>query len=332
MLGQLIKKIVVLCFVVFITACNQSEKQEISRATNEVKLHYAKRFKVIKELDYTLLQILGDKKSDKVTATFVLYKQEQPKLSSDFFYVKTPVKNVACMSSIYTAMFDKLNEMDRVKAIDNVDYYTNETIIAKVESHEIVELSKGPVVDVEKTLVLNPDLFLSFGMGNPKKDLDAKLLQAKIPSAICLDHLEETPLARAEWMKFVAYFIEKENVADSVFSAIETDYNELLRLTKALTERPTVLTEIKYGDAWYVPGGNSYIANLIKDAGGSYFWEDEKQTGSIPLSLEMVYAKAKDCDVWINLYNVNTKQELAAYDERYKLFKAYKNSRLYNNY
>ncbi len=331
MLGQAIKKISIICFAIFFSACNQVEKKEILTSSSQVKLHYAKRFKIIKESGYTLLHILGDKKSDKFTATFVLYNHHQPKLSSDYFYVKTPVKNVASMSSIYTAMFEKLNAIDKITAIDNVDYYTNENIIAKVKSGTIMELSKGPMVDVERTLLLNPDLFLSFGMGNPKKDIDIKLLRAKIPTAICLDHLEETPLARAEWMKFIACFIEKEQVADSVFSAIETDYNELLRLTKTLTKRPSVLSEIKYGDAWYVPGGSSYMANLIKDAGGNYFWESEKQTGSIPLSFEMVYAKAKDCDVWINLYNVNTKQELAAYDERYKLFAAYENAKLYNN-
>ena len=73
------------------------------------------------------------------------------------------------------------------------------------------------------------------------------------------------------------------------------------------------------------------MAHLINDAGGDYFWKDDNKTGSTPLSFEMVYAKAKDCDVWINMYNVNSKKELLAYEERYSLFKACKEGHLYNN-
>ena len=73
------------------------------------------------------------------------------------------------------------------------------------------------------------------------------------------------------------------------------------------------------------------MAHLINDAGGHYFWKDDHKTGSTPLSFETVYAKAKDCDVWINLYNINTKKELLSYDERYSFFKDYKKNCLYNN-
>ena len=77
--------------------------------------------------------------------------------------------------------------------------------------------------------------------------------------------------------------------------------------------------------------GKSFIAHLIEDAGGDYFWEEDTKTGSSAQSFETVYAKAKDCDIWINLYNLNSKKELLSYDERYGLFKACKNNQLYNN-
>jgi iron complex transport system substrate-binding protein len=106
----------------------------------------------------------------------------------------------------------------------------------------------------------------------------------------------------------------------------------LKHLTDTVKYRPTVLTEIKYGDAWYVPGGNSFMAHFIKDAGGTYIWKDEDRTGSIPLSFEAVYLKAKDADHWLNLFiNLNTKKDLLAYDERYAMFKAFKTGNLYNN-
>lgn len=296
-----------------------------------VKLSYAKRFIIKKAANYTVLELLGNRNNAGVTATFVLYTNEKPTNFSNAYYIKTPVTKIASMSSIYTTMLEKLDAINSIVAIDNVDYYNNVFIQQQVKTNKVVELSKGPKIDIERTLALKPDLMLTFGMGNPKNDIDQKLLNANLPVAITLDHLEETPLARYEWIKFVACFVGKEAMADSLFSAAEKKYNELKALTKNATNKPKVLTEIKYGDAWYVPSGKSYMSNLIADAGAEYLWSDNSSTGSTPLTFEAVYAKAKDCDVWINTYNANSKKELLSYDERYGLFKAFKDNRIYNN-
>jgi iron complex transport system substrate-binding protein len=277
------------------------------------------------------LELHGNKNDSDVTATFVLYKNQKPNYSKDAYYIKTPVTRVASMSSIYTTMIAQLNCADKIVAIDNVDYYNNTFIQEQVKKASVIELSKGPQTDIEKTIALNPDLFLTFGMGSPKDDVDKKLVQSKIPIAVSIDHLEETPLARAEWIKFYAYFFNKETLADSLFKITEQKYNDLKNIALKTTKKPSVLTEIKYGDAWYIPAGKSFIAHLIEDAGGDYFWKEDTKTGSSAQSFETVYAKAKDCDVWINLYNLNSKKELLSYDERYGLFKACQNNQLYNN-
>jgi iron complex transport system substrate-binding protein len=324
-------KLVILSIFI-LTSCSQPNETKLKdNKLTPVLLSSAKRFVIKKTMEYTVLELLGNKNNNNVTATFILYKNKKPNYSKDAYYIKTPVKKIACMSSIYTAMLARLHCEQTIVAIDNVDYYTNLFIQQKVKENAIIELSKGPTIEVEKTIALNPDLFLTFGMGNPKDDVDKKLVQANIPIAISIDHLEETPLARAEWIKFFAYFFNKETLADSLFNETEKKYNNLKLLTKDVKLKPTVLTEIKYGDAWYVPSGKSYMANLINDAGGNYFWKDDNKTGSMPLSFETVYAKAKDCDIWFNLYNINTKKELMSYDERYGLFKAYKKNQLYNN-
>lgn len=312
-------------------SCSQQQEKNTAETIKPTSLSYAKRFNIKKEKDYTVLEIMGNKNNAEVTASFVLYNNQKPSYRQDAYYIKVPVSRVACMSSVYTTMMQKLQVENTIIAIDNIDYYNDNDMQQKVAAQKVSELSKGPSIEVEKTLALKPDLILTFGMGNPKKDIENKILAAGIPVAISLDHLEETPLARYEWIKFIACFFGKEAMADSLFSVTEKKYNALKALNKDSKNKPSVLTEIKYGDVWYVPAGNSYIANLIKDAGGSYFWESEQQTGSLPLSFEAVYAKAKDCDVWINLYNVNSKKELTNYDERYSLFKAYKDNRLFNN-
>lgn len=313
-------------------SCTQSNKQEESASLSEIKLTYAKRFKIKKCSDYTVIELLGNKNNLKeVTATFILYKNKKPTLSNNVFFIKVPVSKIACMSSIYGAMISKLNSEKSIVAIDNVDYYSNKFIQNGVKNKAIVELSRGYQVEVEKTLALNPDLFITFGMGNPAEDADKKLLNAQIPIAISLDHLEETPLARAEWINFFGYFLNKEKQADSLFLITEKKYNDLKKVTNGIHQKRSVITEIKYGDAWYIPSANSYMANLLKDSGANYFLGNKNESGSSPKTFEDVYNQAKNCDVWLNLYNVKTKQELLSYDERYALFNAYKKNEMYNN-
>lgn len=297
-----------------------------------IPLKYAKRFAIKQSKNYTALELFGSKNSNEITSTFILYTGIKPNCGNNVFYVKTPVKKVASMSSVYTTMLLKLDEAKSISAIDNVEYYNNPYIIKQVALGNIIELSKGPAIEVEKTMALKPDMLLTFGMGDPNKDVDKKLLKAGLPVAISLDHLEETPLARTEWIKFFACFFNKQRAADSIFNDIDKKYNLLKNLIKNDTiKNPIVLTEIKYGDMWYVPSAQSYIANLINDAGGEFFYKEGSQTGSTPLSFETVYSKAKNCDIWLNLYNINSKKELLAYDNRYKLFKAFTNNKLYNN-
>ena len=328
----MLKKIILFIPLLLMLSCaSTNEDKQAKNTLTKVPLSYAKRFTIKTSADFTVLELHGNKNDSAITASFVLYKHQKPDYSKEAYYIKTPISRVASMSSIYTTMIAQLKCEDKIIAIDNVDYYNNPFIQEQVKKGSIIELSKGPQVDIEKTIALQPDLFLTFGMGSPKDDVDKKLVQSSVHIAVSIDHLEETPLARAEWIKFFACFFNKESLADSLFQITEKKYKHLKNLAKTNLNKPSVLTEIKYGDAWYIPAGKSFIAHLIEDAGGDYFWKEDAKTGSSAQSFETVYAKAKDCSIWINLYNLNSKKELLSYDERYGLFKAYKSNQLYNN-
>jgi len=74
------------------------------------------------------------------------------------------------------------------------------------------------------------------------------------------------------------------------------------------------------------------MAHYLQDAGADYIWKNENRSGSIALNFEEVYLKAKDADFWLNFFiNVNSKKDLLAFDERYNMFKPFKNGNLYNN-
>jgi iron complex transport system substrate-binding protein len=188
--------------VLFFSCAPEKKEGAVSPKTvvGNSGLRYAKRFASASSENCRLLYLFGDRNSKDTTATFILYPKGTKKpegFKKAAFYVEVPVKNVACLSSVYAAMLTKLGLQSSIVAIDNSDYYNTTYILKKVEEGTIKELAKGPEMNVEQTLLLKPDLILTFGMGYPEKDVNAKILSAQIPVAISLDHLEETPLARA---------------------------------------------------------------------------------------------------------------------------------------
>lgn len=337
MYSKLLYKFGFVVAALWLVACAPSENKSVVDTSTALlpntSVKYAKRFSVADANDYKVLFLFGNKNIHDTTSVFVLYNNEKPSLAfKNTYYIKVPVSNVASLSSIYGAMLTKLGLDSKIIAIESVDYYNNPSIIKGVKEGKIKELAKGPEMNIEQTLLLNPDLILTFGMGDPKKDVQDKIANSKIPVAISLDHLEEHPLARAEWIKFVACFFGKELLADSLFQITENNYMQLKQMCDTIKNRPSVLTEIKYADAWYVPGGTSFMSHLINDAGAEYIWKAEKRSGSIPLSFEQVYTKAQKADYWLNLFiNINSKKDLLAFDERYALFKAFADGNLYNN-
>lgn len=316
--------------------CTQTTKQN-SEATGalakEKSLKYAKRFAINKAGNYTLVYLFGNKNNHDTTTTFIVYTDSinLSGFSKKVIPVKRPCLKIAALSSIYASMLCELGVIKYLAAIDNIDYVNNSEVIAKHQQGNIQELAKAPEIDLEKTISLKPDMIFTFGMGEWSKDRDERLMRTGIPVAVSVDHLEESPLARAEWIKFFAVFVDKETQADSIFDAVENRYLNLKELAVKAGTRPTVFNEIKYSDSWYMPGGKSYVAQLLNDAGANYLWKDNDQFGSLPLSFEQVYAKAKDADYWINLSVLKHKRDLLGYESRYEEFKAFKTGNLYNN-
>lgn len=317
-------------------SCTQPGKRKevvFAESSSQSNIQYAKRFSIVKQGAFTLVYLFGNRANTDTTATFVLYHDSSAldQFPQKIQRIKVPCKKVAALSSIYANMLSELGAMDALAAIDNFDYVNNAAIVAKYHQGKLKELAKMPQIDLEQSIVLNPDIIFTFGMGEGEKDLDKKLVQTNIPVAIIVDHLEQSPLARAEWIKFFAAFVDKENRADSIFSTVEHNYLDLKKQASQTKNAPTVFSEIKYSDSWYVPGGKSYMAKLLKDAGADYLWKEDLQFGSLPLSFEQVYSKAKNADFWINPSSIKTKKELLSFESRYAQFKAYKTGNIYNN-
>ena len=321
----------IFCIVLISFSCNQQEKVQSAFVLNAPQENsYAAYFKIYKQQDLSLLvTYLNVNKTDSVV--YAIYQGKKPVLDFPVYFIETPVKKVACLSAVFVGFLDKLNVLNSIAAVDNADFISNPLIKQKTEEKQIKQLSKSGELNIEETIMSGATILFINPSGNKAKDLDKRLIDAKIIPVICADYFEQHPLGRAEWIKALSLFFSKENYADSVFQNIDKEYNSLKTSVDTCKYKPSVFTEIKTGDAWFVSGGKSSVAQLLKDAGADYVWKDTDKTETVAFSMEQVIQRSLGADYWINLHLCNTKSDLLNLDKRYAEFNAFKKGNLYNN-
>lgn len=245
--------------------------------------------------------------------------------------IEVPVKSIMTMSTTYLPFLDKFGLLDRLVGVDDTTYVNNPTVLKMAEEGKLATIGYGSAVNVEKVLEAAPDLVMTYGSGSPDYDAHPVLIEAGVHVVVNAEWMETSPLGRAEWGKFMALFFNKEADAETLFAGTVSRYQELTAKAASVESKPTLFTDSDYQGTWYVAGGESFAAQMFKDAGASYLWADDTSTASIPLAFEAVFEKAADADFWINVGYVSDLAGLAANDARYADFSAFKNGNVWNN-
>lgn len=278
------------CILIFIVSCFFQEKTQVNdnQFIGYVYLDYAKGFQVSKNDNYTLLKVNIQNQTKKYL--LVNRKEAIPKNISYDFLIRTPIKSIVSLSSVQVAFLEKLNQLPSIVAVDNKNYIQNKFV---KNNSKITEVGDITTINNELLLSLNADVVMTY----PTQGMqESQLIKQGVPLIINAEYLEETPLGRAEWIKFMAYFYEQEEQANQLFKEIETSYNQLKNQHKGLDK--TIFSGKIYQDTWFISGGKSYVAELLQDAGFTYLWEEEPLNGTLPLAIENAFIKAKKADYW----------------------------------
>ena len=276
--------------------------------------------------------------------------------------VRTPVENSAVFTSPHCQLLYELGCGQAIRGVCDLDYINIPDVKKRAasagnhgSSSAIVDCGSSMAPDIERIIALKPEAILVSPFENSGGY--GKLDKLHIPLIEVADYMEASPLGRAEWMKFYGMLFEKSDAkdskteissskaeissskagifqskADSLFAKIEKEYQNLKAAAKKLPAGLSVLTERKTGSVWYVPGGQSTIGILLKDANARYIFSEDQHHGSLAMSPEQILAKAKNIDVWAFKYfggkPLSRSQLLQEY-AGYKSLAAFGSSRIY---
>lgn len=263
-----------------------------------------------------------------VFSRYYLVGSDTVNTPSDGVKIIIPVKTTAVTSSTHFEFLNLLNELDKVKGVCSPDLIYNSFIHEQYLAGNIENLGDAFNINVEKTLKLQPDVLMMSGY--KQDDPYAKrVIQAGTPVVYNNEWMESSLLARAEWIKFVAVFFNKEAEADSIFRVVKGNYQSVKSVAQSESHHPGVMSGSNFRGTWYMPGGGSFMAQLFADAGGDYFYANDTTKGSLPLNVEAVLKVFSTTDIWLNC-NFNSITELVKADRKHALFQPVKNKKVYN--
>ena len=296
--------------------------------TQDSVITAAKLLSMQRTADYTLVTI-ADPWRGGVLHRYVLVPRDTdlPADLPEGTVVRTPISRALVYSSVHTSLFSELGSLDAVKGVVDSQYFIDSTLVAGIKSGSIADCGNSMNPTVEKVIDMQPDAILL----SPYQDASyGQITKLDIPINECADYLEFDPLGRAEWMKFYGELVGRRVEADSIYNARVAAYNDVKQKAAGAKTRPTVVTEMVISGVWNVPGGQSYMARILNDAGGRYLWADDKNTGSLALDFNQVLAVAHDADYWfIKWTNINSLKDLQGAFDLNKEMAAFKNKRVY---
>ena len=319
--------------VVSLAACGGKE-QKTAVATSDSSrtvLHYAHGFSVSYEGNIKRVVVARPFQGATAGYTYLLVPEGEtiPTHDAREKVIRIPLKSIVCTSTTHIPLLDYLDETDRLVGFPSTDYISSEKTRARVDAGKVQELGIDKGINLELLAALKPGIVMGY-VTNSDYGQFKKIEDLGITAVMNAEYLEKHPLGRAEWIKFMALFFNKERQADSVFNVIEKNYLDTKQRADTLRNRPTVLNGIVYGDAWFLPGGQNFASTLLHDAGCRYLWENDSTNGVLELSFETVYEKAHNADLWLGPGTFSALKELEGADRRYANFKAFKQKRVYS--
>jgi iron complex transport system substrate-binding protein len=245
------------------------------------------------------------------------------------FELNTDIKRIVVTGTTMLPYLEMLNIGDKLVGFPGTQYIYAPYFRARVQEGLIKDLGPDGSLNLEILFDLEPDLVIAFDMGTESTQLD-KIKEAGIPLLYNSDYLESSVLGRAEWIKVFGVLFNRQTMADSIFNQIAGSYESILKKTSDFLDKPTVLSGIMYGETWFLPGGQNGSAQLIRDAGGHYLWDETDQSGWLELSFETVIDKGEKAEFWIGTGTIRSRDELKSLDQRYSNFNAFRTGKVFN--
>lgn len=317
--------------LVFICLCcttSTSPKKETDEVA--IPLKYSTTFQLFEAANYKKIVIVKPWPEAQTQLTYYLAEDKKyiPENAHYDAYIPLPINRIVLTSTTHIPALISLQQLDKWVGFPGLQYISSPEARAMINNEKLTELGTNEALNTEKLLALRPDVVVGFGVSGSNKSLTT-ISKVGIPVIYNSDWLDNHPLGKAEWIKFFGFLTGTYEAAEEEFERIEKNYLNLKDIAQSATVSPTVFSGAMYKDTWYLPGGNSWQAEFLKDANASYVYADTEAEGSLSYSFETVLSHAKDTEYWISPAQFTSYLQMQESSHHYSEFEAFKNKKIY---
>lgn len=294
---------------------------------------YAKNISIVKHDGYFTVNMADPWNKGKILHSYTLVcgNGANPDDGSGATVVRIPLKRCVVATSVHCQLLRMIGAQGAVRGVCDMQYITAPWIREAARKGQIADCGSSMAPAVERIISISPDaVFLS-----PMQNTGGygKVENIGVPIIEMADYMEDSPLGRAEWIKFYGLLTGKEKIADRIFENTEKQYLKLSAQAKKYASRPKAIMDKVENGCWYLPGGNSTIARTLRDAGIDYAYAADRNAGGIQKSTESIVSANADAALWLMRYYKAGGElslgELAGENGAYKLIRAYREGNVY---
>lgn len=337
--GVSLSAILSFSFVYSLSAAETPPSESVDCFPQKARLRYAGCFSIDYHGTYKQVEVRHPWRNARDTFVYILVPRGQappPHLPQGAIVMPVPIERMAVFSTSWTAFFPMLHIEGSIVGLVGCEWIFTPEVVSLIQTGKIQEIGDGGQgmsrkIHLERLTLVRPEAVMVYATGIPDFDQHPKLMEAGFKPIVNASHMESTPLGRTEWIKLIAAFYNREAEAERLFDEIALRYEALTEKTRRVSNRPTVFCNGAWRGTWYMPGGASYTARLLEDAGAHYLWREETSAGSVPLAIEMVVDRARDADYWVDTNLCRSLAELKGIDERCSRFASYRSGKVFNN-
>jgi iron complex transport system substrate-binding protein len=315
-----------------LSSCKQNNAlSSTTQSPDKNEIQYAKGLEIYHHKGFSILKITHPWPDAKTPFTYILQEKNGiiPDSLQQYTRISVPIQSVVVTSTTHIPALELLGVENTLVGFPNTDFISSPKTRMLIDARQVKEVGNNETLNTEILIEMEPDAIVSFGLNNSNPTLD-NLQKSGLKVLLNGDWNEQSPLGKAEWIKFFGALYGLDAKAKTIFSTIEKEYQTTLALAKKAKRKPTVLSGAMYQDQWFVPQGESWMALFLKEAQSNYLWSNTTGTGSLTLPFETILEKAQKAEFWIAPGDFSSLKEMNNSNPHYAKFDAFKNKKVYS--
>ena len=318
--------------LLFLIGCktnNENANNKILAVANSIK--YAKGLELYHYQGFTVMKVTKPWPEATIGFTYILKEKDGivPDSLKQFPVISIPIQSIVVTSTTHIPALEMLDVQNTLIGFPSTNFISSTKTRKRIDAGEVREVGVNESLNTEILIDMKPDAIVTFGINNNNSTID-NLKKSGLNVLINGDWTEQSPLGKAEWIKFFGALYDLNTKANTLFNSVESNYNSALALAKKTTVKPTVLSGAIYQDQWYVPQGESWASLFLKDAKANYLWKDSKGFGSLSIPFEKVFEKGQNAEFWIAPGDFSSLKQMSDSNTHYAEFASFKNKKVYS--